>query len=261
MPKTRKAPGQRKLSADKSPVPADFDIVFSGPLLFVPEIRDRAVASLDVYCPCNGHPVGAVFLPEVFFSDADLDAIESKNWPESSSFSLLDPHSYLIQLTHASPQTPFPLTAIPDSNHKVKAGRKLSGDWHITFHIIGKLARWSSHRLRPVSEGMYYGSDRPAGPTVASLQRLSYKQVLNAQAHGLGPQQTDYLHANFRRGGTLIVEGETPYQSTLLHERQAIDALAKLAGLNLHLTISAPVARRTMLQGHVIDCLNSVIAV
>jgi hypothetical protein len=257
----RKAKGQQKLSTDKSPASFKVDLVFSGPLLFVPEVRDGAVASLEVYAPCNGHPVGAAFLPGTYFSDADLDAIEGDNWPESSSFSLLDPHSYLIRLTQATGQAPFPLGSIPESNHKVRAGRKLSGDWHIAFQVIGQISQWSSHRLHTVSEGMYYGSDRPTGPTVATLQRLSYLNVVDAEIHGLGPQQTEYLHANSSRGGTLIIEGETPYQSTLLHERQAIDALAKLAGLNLHLTTSAPIGRRTMPQGHILDCLNSVIAV
>lgn len=261
MPTTRKAKNSPKTPSDTSSTLFNIDVVFCGPLLFVPEVQDDKIASLEVYSPCNGHPVGAIFLPGIFFSDTDLDGIESDNWPESHRFSLLDPHSYLLRLTQAGSQTPFPVTSIPDTNHKVKAGRKLNGDWHAAFKLTGQISRWSTHLLSQVSEGMYYGSDSPSGQTVASLQRLSYTNVVDAEVHGLAPPQTKYLRENSKSGGTLIVGGEAPYQPSLLHERQAIDALAKLAGLNLHLMISAPTPSRSMLQGKTNNCKNSVIVV
>ncbi|MFC5861376.1 hypothetical protein ACFPT7_03640 [Acidicapsa dinghuensis] len=261
MPTTRKAKNSPKTPSDTSSTLFNIDVVFCGPLLFVPEVQDGKIASLEVYSPCNGHPVGAIFLPGIFFSDTDLDGIESDNWPESQRFSLLDPHSYLLHLTQAGLQMPFPVTSIPDTNHKVKAGRKLSGDWHAAFKLTGQISLWSTHLLRQVSEGMYYGSDRPTGQTVASLQRLSYKNVAGFEGHGLGPQQTEYLSINSKTGGTFIVEGEIPYQPSLHHERQAIEALAKLAGLNLHLMISAPTPGRSMLQGRYSNCSNSVIVI
>lgn len=261
MSTARKAPKPRKTSSDKLPASFQIDIVFSGPLLFVPELQDGNVIGLEVYSPCNEHPVGATFLPGTFFTAEELDDPESENWPEPRNFSLLDSHSYLLRLTQNKRQVSFPVASIPESNHKVRAGRRLSGDWHVALRVIGQLSSWSTHRLHPVSEGMYYGSDRPTGPTVATLQRLSYADVTGMETHGLGSEQTEYLRTNLQSGGTLIIEGEAPYQSTLLHERNAIDALAKLAGLNLHLMISAPIAGRTRLQGKVYDCLNSVIAI
>lgn len=255
----RPAKKAKKNIHDESLAGFRLDFIFSGPLLFVPEIQDENIVGVEVYSPSNGHPVGAVFLPKVFFSDQELDDPKSDNWPESGSFSLLDPHSYLLRLTQTGKATSFSPSLIPDTNHKVKGGRKMSGYWEIAFKLTGQLSRWSTHRLSPVTGGMYYGSDSPAGPTVASVQRLSYAHVTDGDFCGLGPEQTAYLSANLKHGGTLIVEGETPYQSTLLHERQAIDALAKLAGLNLHLTSTAPIAGRSRLQGKVAPCLNSVI--
>lgn len=237
------------------------DFIFSGPLLFVPEVQDGNIVSVEVYSPSNGHPVGAVFLPKIFFSDQELDDPEGDKWPDPRSFSLLDPHSYLLRLTQKLKTSSFSPSSIPDTNHKVKGGRKMSGHWEIAFKLTGQLSRWSTHRISPIVRGMYYGSDSPTGATVASVQRLSYVYVTEGDFRGLGPEQTAYLEANLKHGGTLIVEGETHYQSTLLHERQAIDALAKLAGLNLHLTLTAPVAGRSRLQGKIIPCHNSVIAV
>ena len=252
----------KKKSPKKSPKPSAIgriDIVFSGPMLFVPTVSDSNITGVEVYSPRNGHPVGAVFLPGVFFSDAELDTPPSKKWPESSSFSLLDPHSYTINLTQAGERVPFPLTSIPETNHRVKPGRKLSGDWEIAIGVHGQLSEWRSHRHLDVTKGLYYGSDSPRSATVAGMQRLTYSSVTEVEFCGVSPEPTEYLSSNASRGGTLIVEGETPYQSTLLHERQAIDALAKLAGLNLHLTAPAPIAGRTHLMSHTTPCKHCII--
>lgn len=257
----RPAKKAKKNIYDESLASFRLDFIFSGPLLFVPEVQDGNIVSVEVYSPSNGHPVGAVFLPKIFFSDRELDDPESDNWPDSGSFSLLDPHSYLLGLKQTGKVSSFSSSLIPDTNHKVKGGRKMSSHWEIAFKLTGQLSRWSTHRLSQVAGGMYYGSDSPDGSTVASVQRLSYAHVTDGDFSGLGPEQTAYLRENLKKGGTLVVEGETPYQSTLLHERQAIDALAKLAGLNLHLTSTAPIAGRSRLQGKIVPCLNSVIVV
>ena len=89
--------------------------VFAGPLLFIPEVTDGNIGEVEVFAPCNGHHVGAVFVPGVIFTDAELDDPKGKRWPEPESFSLLDPHRYAVEpdadCLNGLPQVPFPATA------------------------------------------------------------------------------------------------------------------------------------------------------
>jgi len=55
------------------------------------------------------------------------------------------------------------------------------------------------------------------------------------------------------------VIGEIPYQATLLHERQAINAIAKLAGLEFHLAETTPKPYQTRLMTHIEYCTGAVI--
>jgi hypothetical protein len=237
------------------------DVVFAGPLLFVPEVKDGNIGGVEVFAPCNGHHIGAVFLPGVIFTDAELDNPKGKRWPEPESFSLLDPHSYAIELTQTAetPQAAFPVSSIPDSNHKIKPGRKLSGDWDLSILVRGQISGWSTHRLSQVREGLFHGADAPTGKTTASLQRLTYSGVTGADFPGASAEPRAYLRQNISKGGTLIVIGEIPYQSTLLHERQAINAVAKLAGLDLHLAETQPKPFETRLMNHITPCGLSII--
>jgi hypothetical protein len=237
------------------------DIVFGGPLLFVPTIQDGNITDLEVFSPRNGHPVGATFLPGVWFTDAELNDPRCERWPEPQSFSLLDPHSYAIDLTQTSEdQRPFPVSAIPETNHRVKPRRRLSGEWDVAISVIGHLSGWDSLRLQEVKEGVYRGSDAPkVGSTVSVMQRLSYQGVAGAEFCGASSEAKDYLDANVARGGTIIIEGEVPYQASLGHERQAVDAVSKLAGLDFHLTESAPRPHQTRLMNHVEYCTGAVI--
>jgi hypothetical protein len=261
---SKKALRSRKVKPVPNDKDASLDIVFSGPLLFVPAVSDGNITSVEVFSPRNGHPVGAVFLPGVIFSDAELNDPKCERWPEPESFSLLDPHSYSIDLTQPGKKLrpPFPATAIPDTNHKVKPGRRISGDWEIAIDVKGQLSGWSSHGLAPVTEGMFHGSDSPTTETVALTHRLTYRGVKGAEFCGAPQEAREYLSANISKGGTLIVLGELAYHPTLLHERMAIDSLAKLAGLNLHLTMTPPVPSRTrLMNSHVFPCGISVIVV
>jgi hypothetical protein len=238
------------------------DVIFAGPLLFVPEVSDGAIGGVEVFAPCNGHHVGAVFLPGVIFTDAELDDPKCKRWPKPESFSLLDPHSYVIELTQPaqSPAVPFPVTSIPDSNHKIKPGRRLSGDWDLAILVKGQISGWTSHRLAKVTEGMFHGADSPAaGAMVSSLQRLTYPDIVAADLLGAPGEPRAYLRNNAVKGGTLIVIGEIPYQATLLHERRAIEAIATLAGLELHLAETRPKPYHTQLMSHVDFCAMSII--
>jgi hypothetical protein len=240
---------------------ANLDILFAGPLLFVPAIWDGVVTDIEVFSPCNGHPIGAVFMPEVFFSDAELDDPQCERWPAPSSFSLLDPHSYAIELTQRSGKKdrPFRAADIPETNHKVRPGRRLSSDWEVAIAMRGRLSGWSSHRVARVWDGLFHGADVPTTATTASLQRLSFAGVTGAEFCGASREPREYLRANISKGGSLIVIGEIPYQSTLLHERKAIDAIAKLAGLDFHLAETAPSPYRTRLMDHVTNCGHSIV--
>ena len=239
------------------------DILFSGPLLLVPAVSGGNITGVEVFSPCNGHPVGAVFVPGVLFSDAELNDPQCERWPGAESFSLLDPHSYSIDLTQDQPKKgkarPFPASAIPETNHKVKPGRRLSGDWEVAITVKGKLSGWGSHRLFRVTDDLYIGADAPKSPTVASMHRLTYTGVTAAEFCGAAAAPREYLRANIAKGGTLIILGEIPYQSTLLHERRAIDALAKLAGLDFHLVATEPAPHKARLMMHTSDCGSSIV--
>jgi hypothetical protein len=253
---------QKKSNAPKSKSRAgEVDLVFGGPLLFVPEIHQGGITSLEIFSPSNGHPVGAVFLPGIWFSDDELNDPECERWPEPQSFSLLDPHSYSIEFKQSSHKATGPLAVskIPKTNHRVSPGRRLSGDWEVSIQIRGRLSGWSSERLFRVTEDLYVGADAPLTPTVASMHRLTYSGVTAAEFCGAQSNPRDYLRANAAAGGTLIVVGEIPYQSTLLHERCAIDALARLAGLDLHLAATDPAPHKARLMNHFNDCGHSVI--
>jgi hypothetical protein len=106
---------------------------------------------------------------------------------------------------------------------------------------------------------LFHGADAPTGKTTASLQRLTYLGVTAADLPGAASEPRAYLRENAGKGGTLIVIGEIPYQSTLLHERLAINAIAKLAGLELHLAETQPKPFQTRLMDHVISCGLSII--
>jgi hypothetical protein len=260
MPADKKSKSKKK-KQEAETNEAQLDVVFAGPLLFVPEVTDGNIGGVEVFAPCNGHHIGAVFVPGVIFTDAELDDPKCKRWPEPESFSLLDPHSYAIELTQTAetPQTPFPVASIPDSNHKIKPGRRLSGDWDLSILVKGQISGWSSHRLSQVREGLFYGADAPTGKTTASMQRLTYSGVTGADLLGAPSEPRAYLRNNAAKGGTLIVIGEIPYQATLLHERRAIDAIAKLAGLELHLAETRPKPYRTRLMNHVVLCGLSIV--
>lgn len=251
----------KKKKKDTTTNVSQLDVVFAGPLLFVPEVTGGNIGNVEVFAPQNGHHVGAVFLPGVIFTDAELDDPKGRRWPEPESFSLLDPHSYVIELTQSTetPHAPFPAASIPDSNHKIKPGRRISSDWDHSILVKGQISGWSTHRLSQVREGLFHGADAPTGKTTASLQRLTYTGVTAADLPGAPGEPRAYLRENAAKGGTLIVIGEIPYQSTLLHERQAIDAIAKLAGLELHLAETRPKPFQTRLMDHIVNCGLSII--
>jgi hypothetical protein len=252
----------KKKKASRPTTGSQLDIILAGPLLFVPAVNLGVVTGVEVFAPVNGHHLGAVFVPDVWFSDGELNEPECERWPASTSFSLLDSHSYSIDLTQriGRKESSFLAADIPAANHKVKPGRRLSNDWEIAISIRGKLSDWSSHSLVQVTDGFYHGADVPTSAAIASLQKLTYTGVTAAEFCGASREPREYLRANIAKGGTLLIVGEIPYQPTLLHERRATDAIAKLAGLDLHLAALAPSSHRTRLMIHTPQtCGHSII--
>ena len=260
---SKKSPKPKTNKSVSGEAGARLDVVIGGPMLFIPAVHDGNIAEVEVFSPDNGHPVGAVFLPGVWFSDAELNDPKCRRWPEPESFSLLDPHSYLVDLTQQKEKAvpPFPVSAIPDTNHKIKPGRRLSGDWSVAVVLRGALSGWGSQRLFRVTKDLYVGADAPKSEAVASMHRLTYTGVTGAEFHGAPAHPREYLRANIAKGGSLIILGEIPYQPTLQHERRAIDAMARLAGLDLHLATTDPTPHKTRLMHHTLDCGGSAIAV
>ena len=91
------------------------------------------------------------------------------------------------------------------------------------------------------------------------MQRLTYTGVTEAEFSGAPKDAKEYLKANLGKGGTLLIVGEIYYQSSLQHERRAIEALAKLAGLDLHLISMNQTPGRTRLMGHTLPCYSSIV--
>lgn len=237
------------------------DILFAGPVLLVPDVKENIVAGVEVFFPVNDHPIGAVFMPAQHFSDAELEDPQCERWPGPETFSLLDPHSYQVEITQKPGGKKQRLAAarLPEKNHLVRPKRRLSSDWTLAVAVSGQMSGWTSHRYSPVTHGQYLGADVPKVDTTAAMHRLTFDGVIAADFHGASAEARSYLRENIRQGGTLIVVGEVPYQPSLRHERKAIDALARLAGLDLHLAETAPAAYKTRLAHHTTNCGLSVI--
>jgi hypothetical protein len=262
MPDSKKPSKNKKNKPGSASMSGQIDVLFSGPLLFVPEVSDGNITGMEVFSPCNGHPVGALFLPGIWFSDDELKDPECAQWPAPESFSLLDPHSYCIALTQAEKKPgSFAVANIPATNHIVRSGRRLNANWEVAVAVHGNLSNWTSHRLSRVTDDLYTGGDAPTSGITAAMQRLTYTGVTGAEFHGAASAPRDYLRENAAAGGTLIILGEVPYQPSLLHERKAVEALAKLAGLDWHLVNIEPTPHMTRLMGHKMNCATSVIAV
>jgi len=93
------------------------------------------------------------------------------------------------------------------------------------------------------------------------MQRMTYLEVNGAEFWGLSPEPKSYLRANSSAGGTLIIQGEIPYLATAAHERGALDALAKLAGLDVHLVANTPQPNIGQVTGHIVACMFSTVLV
>ncbi len=101
---------------------------------------------VEVFSPNNGHPVGAVFgFRGVFFTDAELNDPEGERDGRMHRIAFLfSTHTAMQSTLSSSPARrlrPFAVTAIPDTNHKIKPGRRLGNNWEIAIAVNGQLSR------------------------------------------------------------------------------------------------------------------------
>jgi hypothetical protein len=225
-----------------SAAPANqLDIVFDGTWVFAPQVDPTGkITAVNIYSPACGHPHGAYF----------TTSINPNPWPQPSAFYQLDDHSHVV-LIEANPGSPgMNISGIDQTiNHCVKNGRPIGGNWDLMVTINGGPDAWvSTDTVTPQTTDTsgrtvpcFQGDDSPTGK-VSSLQTLTFHNIKSLQLCGAPAKVQGLLPNNPWTGisGTLIFEGEVPYIPTLQHEREGINAMANLAGLDLTLNYPLP---------------------
>ncbi len=222
---------------------AQLDVVFDGTWLLVPSAdRSGKITGVNIYSPACGHPLG------VFFTNQ----LNPNPWPTQSAFYQLDSHSYTLNIQCGSRAAAgMPVSGINTTiNHCVTQARPIGSNWDLLASIaIGPDAWVSSDTFAPQttdSKGnsvpCFSGKDAPTGQ-VSSMQTLSFTGVTAAALLGAPGNVQALLPAPWSGSGTLIFVDEIPYIPTLQHERNAIFAVANLAGLDL--ALDYPLPRKT----------------
>ncbi len=225
------------------PLASQLDVVFDGAWVIVPSVDGSgAIVGVNVYSPACGHPHGAVF-------SAQLGPIPIANWPAANAFYMLDSHSHSLTIQRGSGSPAgMKIGAIDRTvNHCVTPHRPLGGNWDLMISINAGPDAWVSAGTItpqvPDSAGAmapcFSGIDSPTGK-VSTLQTLSYRGVTAVELCGAPAAVKKLLPAPWSGAGSLIFEGEIPYIPTLQHEREAIAAMAMLAGLDLALERPLP---------------------
>lgn len=209
------------------------DVVFDGTWVMLPRIdENRAVIAVDVYSPACGHPLGVTF----------TTAFNPEPWPDSTMFFMLDSHGHTLTLQRSVRENGISVDDISKpANHCIAGPRPLGSNWDLHVSIPFAPDAWVSDDTRaPMaydSFGNYVsclqGGDAPTGQ-ISSRQTLTFSAVTGLELCG-APSEVNGQFVNNWQGGTLIFENEIPYKPTLRHERDAIFAMASLAGLDLAL--------------------------
>ncbi len=219
---------------------SQLDVVFDGTWLIVPTTdTNGCIVSVDVYAPSCGHPQGVTFVP----------SLDPNPWPTAPSFYMLDSHGVCLDLQFAGgPRPGIPASSIdPKANQIVKKGRPMRGNWDLQVSITAGPDKWATSETfapqfkDPAGNTLpcITGADAPKG-NVSSLQTLSFTNVTVAALCGAPSAVQAQLPSPWKGVGTMIFEGEIPYIPTLQHERQAIFAMANLAGLDMALEHPLP---------------------
>jgi hypothetical protein len=224
---------------------SQLDIVFDGTWVFAPQVDPTGkIVAVNVYSPACGHPHGAYF----------TTSINPNPWPQPSAFYQLDDHSHVV-LIDANPGSPgMNISGINQAiNHCVKNGRPIGSNWDLMISIKAGPDAWvSADTVTPQIPGpsgspvpCFQGDDAPTGQ-VSSLQTLTFHNIKNVQLCGAPALVQKLLPDPWNGNGTLIFEGEVPYIPTLQHERDGINAMANLAGLDLTLNNPLPSSRSSL---------------
>jgi hypothetical protein len=232
-------------AATSTPAAApQLNVVFDGTWAFVPSVDASGnIVSVDVYSPACGHPHAALFLLN------QLGPFGPTNWPQLSTFYMLDSHGLTLAVGRgSSPSGGMPAKGIDQSvNHCIPRIRPLGGNWDLVISVAASPDSWvSTGTQTPVATDpsgntvpCFSGVDAPAGK-ISSIQTLSFKGVTSVSLCGAPGKLQSQIPAPFTGTGTLIFEGEVPYIPTLQHERAAITAMANFAGLDLLLEHPLP---------------------
>jgi hypothetical protein len=219
---------------------AQLDVVFDGTWLLVPTADTSGkITSVSIYSPACGHPLGVYF----------ANQLNPNPWPVQSAFYQLDSHSYTLTIQcGARGAAGMPVSGINTAvNHCVSQPRPISSNWDMLASIaIGPDAWVSGDTFAPQTTDAhgnvvpcFRGKDAPSGQ-VSSMQTLSFTGVTAVSLLGAPSSVQALLPAPWSGSGTLIFEDEIPYIPTLQHERNAIFAIANLAGLDLALDYPLP---------------------
>ncbi len=217
------------------------DVVIDGTWVIVPSVNAAGnIVGVDVYSPSCGHPLGALFVTQ----------INPNPWPAANAFYMLDDHNlYLAVRRSSGSQAGMPISGIDKTvNHCLPQKRPLGSSWDLVLAIGAGPDAWTSadtvlpQTTDPTSGKTvpcFSGKDAPSGK-VSSLQTLSYKGVTGVDFCGAPAALQALLPSPWKGSGSLIFEGEVPYQPTMQHQRQAFTAMAGLAGLDLALDYPMP---------------------
>lgn len=219
---------------------SQLDVVFDGTWVYAPGTDATGkIATVDIYSPACGHPHGVYFANE----------LNPDPWPQSSSFYMLDPHSYILHIERAvgSPEAMDIKGIDLQINHILGKRRPIGLNWDLLVSIpIGPNTWVSSDTVDPhVVDARgnlvpcFSGRDAPASK-VSSLQTLSFKGVNSVVLLGAPLAVEKLFPAPWSGNGTIVFADEVPYIPTLQHERAAIFAMANLAGLDLALDYPLP---------------------
>ncbi|HLY42334.1 MAG TPA: hypothetical protein VKR52_14065 [Terracidiphilus sp.] len=224
-----------------SPAPSasQLDIILDGTWIVAPRVDGaKNIVGIEIYSPSCGHSHGVLF----------SSVLNPSPKPDSSSYYMLDPHSYTLNVDRSSGKTAgMNASGIPTAvNHCVSIGRPIGSNWDLLVSVNAGPDSWTS-TTTIVPDALdssgkvvhcFVGKDAPAG-SISSTQVLSFTGVRNVSLLG-APLNVQSLWSSPWAGGSLLFEDEIAYIPTLQHERMAIFAMANLAGLDLALDYPLP---------------------
>jgi hypothetical protein len=218
---------QAAAPASPAAIPFDLHIHFQGAFVFSVKTEGNSsdpaakLAGIEVYVPACGHThaatinTGGTYMLENYWHC--IDPVYSAT-PAPEAMTLGQLHQKIGANT---PWTP--------------GNRPIAGGWEVAFALPKPPNDWQCDLLVPGAASCFSGNDAGIIPASAAIEQiLIYKQVLpTSKFHGACFPVN--LIATEGRVVDLYLTSESPYIPTRQHERRAVDAVAKLLGLDLML--------------------------